>query len=256
MTQLTLDMAPQTDTPQEPVYTGKNGYDHYRREFISRFRETARHHHRFEVFRDFTEMATLAVQNAFLRSPALEKEYLAIAGRYQPADVKRMSELLGCLTGALACQPGDFLGQIFMELEIGSAHMGQFFTPYTVSQAISRLTTGDVRQQLEGRAFITLQEPAVGAGSMVIAFAEILAEQGINYQEKLYVCCTDIDPVAAQMCYLQLSLLGIPAEVNIGNSLSLDIRRTYRTPLWYLGNWQDRLGTADAIDSLRRFLRG
>ncbi len=45
-------------------------------------------------------MATLSVQNAFLRSPDLEKEYLALAGCYQPEDVHRMAQLLGCLAGA------------------------------------------------------------------------------------------------------------------------------------------------------------
>lgn len=69
-------------------------------------------------------MATLSVQNVFLRCPDLENEYLALAGRYQPDDVSRMAQLLGCLAGALECQPGDFLGQIFMEREIGSNHMG------------------------------------------------------------------------------------------------------------------------------------
>ncbi|MGQ6551046.1 N-6 DNA methylase, partial [Serratia sp. IR-2025] len=193
MTQLTLDILAPANTPDRLRHVGQNGYDHYRREFIRLFRETARYHHRHEVFRDFAEMATLAVQNVFLRSPDLEKEYLAIAGRYQPDDVNRMTQLLGCLTGALECQPGDFLGQIFMELEIGSDHMGQFFTPYHLSALMARLTAGDVLSELEHKPFITLQEPAVGAGSMVIAFAEMLAEQGINYQDKLFASCMDID---------------------------------------------------------------
>lgn len=256
MTQMTLDMPAPTIEPEQPRHTGQNGYDHYRREFIRLFRDTARYHHRHEVFRDFAEMAALAVQNAFLRCPDLEKEYLTIAGRYQPDDVNRMSQLLACLTGALECRPGDFLGQIFMELEIGSDHMGQFFTPYHVSVLMAQLTAGDVLSQLEHKPFITLQEPAVGAGSMVIAFAEVLAEQGINYQDKLFASCMDIDATAAHMCYLQLSLLGIPAEVMTGNTLTLDVRRTFRTPLWYVGNWQARLGTYDAIDTLRRLLNG
>ncbi|WP_370555156.1 N-6 DNA methylase [Edwardsiella tarda] len=142
-----------------------------------------------------------------------------------------------------------------MELEIGSAHMGQFFTPYHLSQLIARVTAGNARDQLKCKPFITLHEPAAGAGSVVIAFAEVMAEQGINYQNQLFASCMDIDPVAAHMCYLQLSYLGIPAEVVIGNSLTLDVRRTYRTPLWYVGGWQERLGTADTIDSLRCFLR-
>ncbi|MCS2151332.1 hypothetical protein MUU49_01890 [Scandinavium goeteborgense] len=64
MTQLTLDMhapAITPDTSELPRHTGQNGYDHYRREFIRLFRDTARYHHRHEIFRDFAEMATLSV---------------------------------------------------------------------------------------------------------------------------------------------------------------------------------------------------
>ncbi|HEF8783819.1 TPA: hypothetical protein QH450_000699 [Providencia alcalifaciens] len=45
--------------------------------------------------------------------------------------------------------------------------------------------------------------------------------------------CTDIDEVAARMCYLQLALLGVPAIVNIGNSLTL-VRQTLHTPMLML----------------------
>lgn len=71
MTQLTLDMSAPANASEQPRHSGQNGYNHYRREFIRQFRETARYHHRHEVFRDFLEMATLSVQNAFLRCPDL-----------------------------------------------------------------------------------------------------------------------------------------------------------------------------------------
>lgn len=167
----------------------------------------------------------------------------------------RIAHLLGCLSGALDCQPGDFLGQIFMSLEIGSSEMGQFFTPYSLSRLMARLTAGDARQQLEKAPFIMLDEPAAGAGSMVIAFAEVLLEQGINPQQALFARCTDIDATAAHMCYLQLSYLGIPAEVVIGNTLTLETRRIFRTPLWYLGNWSQRLRERRAVEVFRSLLK-
>lgn len=58
---------------------------------------------------------------------------------------------------------------------------------------------------------------------MVIAFAGVMAEQGVYYQDKLFPSCMDIDPVAAHMCYLQLSYQGIPAEVVIANTLTLNV---------------------------------
>lgn len=252
MTQLTLDIAPLT--VQRKNAAGNNGYQQFRRSFIRLFGETARYHHRHEVFRDLVAMGTLAVQNAFLRSPVLEEEYLAIAGRYQADDMTKMAQLIGCIAGALDCRAGDFLGEIFMELEIGSAHMGQFFTPYSVSHLMAKLTFSHVVKQLEQQPFIKLDEPACGAGSMVIAVCEVMLDQGFNPQQKLYARCTDIDAVAAHMCYLQLSYLGVPADVVVGNTLTLKEYRSYRTPMWYFSNWGQQLAARNLVDGFRRFL--
>ncbi|WP_230400802.1 N-6 DNA methylase [Plesiomonas sp. ZOR0011] len=221
------------------------GYDECRREFVRIFNDTARYHHRFQVFRDFVEMAAIAVQNAFIRSSELEERYLSIVKNYETTDAHKMAALLGCLVQALTDRPGDFLGQIFMDLEISSSAMGQVFTPYEVSRLMAQISAGNVTQRLEHEPYITLHEPAVGAGSMVIAFAEAMADQRVNYQKKLFASCVDIDPVAVHMCYLQLSLLGVPAEVTIGNTLTLQFGRTFRTPLWYIDNWAGRLSAAN-----------
>ncbi|MFP4817604.1 hypothetical protein [Providencia hangzhouensis] len=58
---------------------------------------------------------------------------------------------------------------------------------------------------------------------MVIARANSVLQQGFNPQTQMIAVCTDIDEVAAQMRYSQSALLGIPAIVNIGNSLTLDV---------------------------------
>ncbi|EKO3939161.1 hypothetical protein F7U67_001683 [Vibrio metschnikovii] len=80
-----------------------------------------------------------------------------------------------------------------------------------------------------------------GAGGMVIALAQTMYEQGFNPQKQLWASCIDIDPVAAMMAYVQLSLLHIPAEVVIGNSLSMKFTRVMRTPAHYLGFWDSKL---------------
>ena len=41
----------------------------------------------------------------------------------------------------------------------------------------------------------------------------------INYQQNAYFVAQDIDPLVAKMCYIQLSLLGCPGVVIIGNTL-------------------------------------
>jgi len=53
----------------------------------------------------------------------------------------------------------------------------------------------------------------------------------------MWVQAWDIDRTAALMCYLQLSLWHIPAEIIVGNTLSLEVREVFYTPAHYMGNW-------------------
>ncbi|OCJ36782.1 hypothetical protein [Serratia sp. 14-2641] len=102
-------------------------------EFISLFNQTARYHHRYEVFRDFVQMAACAVHNQVAFSQQLEDEYFNLVKRYEREDVNRMGRLLGILCCGLARQQpiyDDMLGRIFMSQELGDARRGQFFTPY------------------------------------------------------------------------------------------------------------------------------
>ncbi|HHF0534545.1 TPA: N-6 DNA methylase [Vibrio alginolyticus] len=186
-------------------------------------------------------MAGIAIQNAFLKSDELEQEYLAIVRRYEKDDAVRMSHLLAEVVMGLEVYPCDFLGSVFMELELGSDRMGQFFTPFEVSKMMAMMVHGDTIDALSGKPFITLQEPACGAGGMVIAFAQTMYEKGLNPQKQLWASCVDVDPVAAMMAYVQLSLLHIPAEVVVGNSLSMKFTKVMRTPAHYLGLWDSKL---------------
>jgi hypothetical protein len=65
---------------------------------------------------------------------------------------------------------------------------------------------------------------------MLIAYAECLLEADINPSMHMFGSCIDIDPVAADMAFIQLSLLGIAAEVVTGNTLTMQIRRVRYTP--------------------------
>lgn len=100
--------------------------DNHRKDFVKLFRETARHHNRYQVFRDFVTMAAVALENAFLQSDELESEYFQTIAGYEKDDLNRMARLLALVTSGLDAGMCDFLGSIFMELEIGSKEMGQF----------------------------------------------------------------------------------------------------------------------------------
>ena len=54
---------------------------------------------------------------------------------------------------------------------------------------------------------------------MIIASAQILRDQGINYQKAMEVVAQDLDWKGVYMCYVQLSLLGISAICVQGDTL-------------------------------------
>lgn len=217
-----------------------------RGEFVRAFNGIARHRHRYEVFRDFVTMAALSVQNSMRdfmpagRFQALENEYLDIVKRYGKEEANEFARLLARLVVLLDAEPYDVLGQLYMELNLGNEHTGQFFTPPELSELMARMTCGDALKKLD-KPFITLGEPACGAGGMVLAFAKVMLSHGHDLSRRLWVQAQDIDRTAALMCYLQMSLWHIPGAVIVGNTLSMEVREVFYTPAHYLGLWEYRL---------------
>lgn len=220
--------------------------------FISLFNSISRHRHRYEVFKDFVIMSAIAMHNAVCKSDTLEKEYMEIVAKYKKEEVNGLCELLANLIELLQIEPADVLGPLYMELELGNLNNGQFFTPHDISLLMAKVTYGDVLEYLD-KPFITLSEPACGAGGMVLAFVNEMLKKGLDPAEKICCQCIDIDRLAGLMCYLQLSLWNVPAEIVIGNTLSMEFREVYYTPAYYLYDWKTRLRIrqfTEAISSL------
>lgn len=102
----------------------------------------------------------------------------------------------------------------------------------------------------------TVSDPACGAAGMLIAYAECLLEADINPSMHMFGSCIDIDPVAADMAFIQLSLLGIAAEVVTGNTLTMQFRRVRYTPVYYLNDFEKRLADLTRFRAMRDFMRG
>jgi hypothetical protein len=57
------------------------------------------------------------------------------------------------------------------------------------------------------------------------------------------------------MAFIQLSLLGIAAEVVTGNTLTMQFRRVRYTPVYYLNAFEKRLADLRRFRAMRDFLR-
>lgn len=219
-------------------------------------RANARVHRLDAVFSDFCELCALSFSNAVdpIHRDAREKRYLEIVAKYQPDDITRFSQTLAVLVEWLSLGMCDALGDLFMSLELGERGKGQFFTPYPISSLMARMTAGDLKEQLKRQDHISLNEPACGAGGMVIAFAEAMLDQEVNYQHFLHATLQDIDSTAVHMAYVQLSLLHVPAIVIHGNSLAMTEWAHWVTPAHVLGGWDKRLYFPKAAQAMREVL--
>ena len=209
----------------------------------------------YEKFRDFCEMSFCAYAKLTAdadRAEALEKRYMQIVGTYRDKDAVRVyPELLAIAHGAIHAG-GDFLGSVAGEMGALSTHIGQFFTPYNVSKMVAQMTLLDAGALIRENGFITVQEPASGAGGMMLAVADVLKEQGFDPTLHMLVSATDISPLCYHMTFLQLTLRGIPASVTHGDTLRMERFSSAWTPptiafLEKHGRLFDELSTASEI---------
>lgn len=192
-----------------------------------------------DVFFDFLKVSAIALRNSTDHNEVLEQEYLDTMAKYSKKEAQIFPKLYAELVYALEKEGfDDVLGRVFMELDLGSACRGQFFTPFTVCVASSEILLSNIDEMLKDKNFITLMEPASGAGGMVIAAAQAMYKKNYNPQQQMLCYCTDVDINAVYMTYIQLSILGIPAVVTHGNSLTMQEWGRWETPFYQLFGWR------------------
>ena len=168
-------------------------------------------------------MCACSISNAVDRAHRNEREktYKTLSEKYTEAERQTMAEMLGMVVAALdENQDQDLLGEIFMTLGLGNEHNGQFFTPYDVCCAMSALNSENIAAQVERQGWVSVSDPACGAGALLVAFANECTRQKVNYQTSVLFVAQDIDFTVGLMCYIQLSLLGCAGYVVIGDSLA------------------------------------
>ena len=199
---------------------------------------------RREVFGDFCELAYCALAKAASPSEQqredLERQYMEVVARYRNKDdVRRMPELLGITIEALNAGGMDFLGSVAGELEVLDAKLGQFFTPYEISRCMAEITLSDVAQTIEENGFVTVQEPAVGAGGMVIAVADVIESLGYCPERHLWVEAVELSRATFHMAFIQINACAVAGQVINGNSITMETFTTAFTaasPVFYAVN--------------------
>jgi len=200
------------------------------------------HHNRNirDVFVDWLEVAACAIHQEPYHLglvprdtdfDKVEAEYMAAIKKYTKEELDVFARLFGITKMALWEKKTDFLGQIYMDLEISNDRSGEFFTPFEVSLMMAKMLLGDISSHIQEKGFITIGEPACGGGGMLVAAAKVIEEQGYHPGEVMFFDATDISKACASMAYLQTSILGLSGIVRHGNSLSLEQWNSKFTPV-------------------------
>ena len=205
-----------------------------------------------DAFRDFLTMSHIAIANIYYKSEVMEKEYLDLAKKYNKTQLNKFSELMAIVQIALSEKHQDFLGEIFMQNDMGNSYSGQFFTPYHISSFMARINLGDsddIKNSIKHKGHFSLSEPACGSGGMVIACDEVITEAKIKSSEIMFVQTQDIDHVCFMMTYIQLSALDIPARVVLGDTLAMQENKVLFTPAFIRENWMKKLENKEPVNN-------
>ena len=206
-----------------------------------------RRHSKWQIFSDFIAIAACAISNSVdIRNyKEREKQYMDTVKKYSSEELNLFTQILAELVKIMEkCAQNrklqDVLGQLFHEFGLHNERRGQFFTPQIVSDMMALMMLGDSIQEIKKcgfASFKTLGEPACGSGVMMISAANAMQKAGYNYCTQMVADCTDIDISCVHMCYIQLSLYGVPAVVRHGNSLMFDVWSNWYTPVFVIDRW-------------------
>ena len=224
--------------------------------FAKLFLSLTNRHNKWTVWCDFVTMFACAISNAVDKKNFDKREamYMACIKKYSREELDVFPDLLALVVTALDKNPfQDFLGSLYMGLELGNDHTGQFFTPFDVCRAMAQIAVDGDRcvNEIIKDGYIAINDCTCGSGATMIAGCQVISEKlalagNLNWQNHVMVYTQDIDSIAAMMCYIQLSLIGAAGAVKIGNTLTDpmcsgdDTSVYWYTPMCFSWVWNGR----------------
>lgn len=210
-------------------------------------------HQLWELWQDSMTMFALSISNTVDGRYRDKREamYMDIAHKYTKEEMQVFPQIFGEIIMQLEAEPEqDLLGDLYMQLDLGSHWHGQFFTPYNLCAMMAKTQLGQKEYTVENVKPISVCDCACGGGALLISAAheykKAIAHTGLNAQHYICLFAQDLSQVSAMMCYVQLSLLGYAAKVKLGDSLMKPLIEEdngsdiWYTPMWFSDVWTIR----------------
>ena len=176
-----------------------------------------------DIFRAFATAAACAVAY-----PHREEEYLQHIGRFDKKLPWVLQDAFKYMVEDMTKHAYmDVLGPAYMELCKPQGKSGEFYTPPPVSKIMALINLPESAEAWPDEV-LTAIEPACGSGGMIMASREVMHEQGVS-PLRMHWTAIDVSRTAADMCYINMSLYGIPGVVVHGNALTGEIYGSWRT---------------------------
>lgn len=211
---------------------------------------------KFQVFEDFICMLGYEISNSVdpIHYEERFESYKKIRKKYSDKELELFNEMAVSFVMGMEknLYSRDTLGEIYHSLNLNNENNGQYFTPFHVCEAMAKMCLGNAPSEIKEKGYITICEPTCGSGAMLIAAADSLFIDKYNPSTDMCCLAVDNDYRCCMMAYIQLSLLGIPAVVVHGNSLTVEEFTRFYTPayVWNGWVWREPLGmtTKRSID--------
>lgn len=117
---------------------------------------------RWEVWKDMTWLFATTISNAVdgRYREKREQQYMDIAKHYSNDELDTFAKLFAQLVVILEQKRGccDFLGELFMMLELGNDAGGQFFTPYDVCKVMAKVSMPGVQATVKRDGYISVND--------------------------------------------------------------------------------------------------
>ena len=194
-----------------------------------------------DVFNDFVIIYAIAIKNKFHYEQEDEDIYFSIIKKYKKDELDIFPKLIVELQEIYMKEREirDVLGEIYFQ--IGSIKKGnkQFFSPKSIGIINSILVQAHIVKKEND--FNIIYDPTCGSGTLLLYSAKTLIDNNIDYTKKAFYWAQDNDFVCFCMAYIQLSIYGMPALVILGDTISLQEKKVYYTPEFFIGGWKKKI---------------
>lgn len=196
------------------------------------------------VWNDFTVLSAIGISNGLQYKQERDLFGEMILSHYDNHEKQLMQRLFDRTAEAFAGNPNqDYLGALFMALHLAKNSREYHLNTYQETERIAKLCI----EETKSKPYTFFGDPQCSTGAMQIASFNQMKKMGRNPQTQLFCAGYEGNFTFAMMCYIQMSILGIPGyvandrhKVAPNGSTLIAPKNAWCTPLYFHKTWAQR----------------